>query len=76
MGILNKRKAFVKYPNGVTNNVNNYLFFRFYPKILPGSEIIVPMGEEKTPISLTEIIGVTSNILTLYLLVNSLNSLR
>jgi protein involved in polysaccharide export with SLBB domain len=72
----NKRKAFVKYPNGVTNNVNNYLFLRFYPKILPGSEIIVPIGEEKTPVSLTEIIGVTSNILTLYLLINSLNSLR
>jgi protein involved in polysaccharide export with SLBB domain len=38
-----KKKAYVIYPNGkaaVSNPV--FLFFRTYPKVLPGSQIVVP----------------------------------
>ncbi len=38
--------AYIKYPDGLNRPVRHILFFRNYPKVKPGSKIIVP---EKTP---------------------------
>ncbi|MDB5116109.1 MAG: hypothetical protein JWQ79_1601 [Mucilaginibacter sp.] len=38
--------AYIKYPDGLNQPVRHFLFFRNYPKVKPGSKIIVP---EKTP---------------------------
>jgi protein involved in polysaccharide export with SLBB domain len=38
--------AFIKYPDGLNLPIRHFLFFRVYPKVKPGSQIIVP---EKTP---------------------------
>lgn len=37
-----KRKVYVLYANGKAASTRNYVFFKSYPKIKPGSEIIVP----------------------------------
>jgi protein involved in polysaccharide export with SLBB domain len=38
-----KKKAYVIYPNGKAAVSNSaFLFFRTYPKVLPGSQIVVP----------------------------------
>lgn len=37
-----KGKSFVLYPNGSVDRTRKFLVFNFYPKIEPGSEIIVP----------------------------------
>ncbi|MEN9685665.1 MAG: hypothetical protein RLZZ28_1451 [Bacteroidota bacterium] len=42
----NRKKAYVQYSNGVTRTIHHFLFFKNYPKVHPGSKIIVP---EKTP---------------------------
>ena len=43
----NLRKAYIRYSNGINRKIHHFLFFRRYPKVLPGSKIIVP---EKTDI--------------------------
>ncbi|NCI48057.1 SLBB domain-containing protein [Sediminibacterium soli] len=42
----NLKKAYVQYSNGINKKIRHFLFFRNYPKVRPGSKIIVP---EKTP---------------------------
>jgi protein involved in polysaccharide export with SLBB domain len=41
----NLKKAYIQYSNGINRKIHHFLFFRNYPKVLPGSRIIVP---EKT----------------------------
>lgn len=36
------KKAYVQYSNGLNKKIGHFLFFRRYPKVLPGSKIIVP----------------------------------
>jgi protein involved in polysaccharide export with SLBB domain len=40
------RKSYVKYPNGMGRKSKNFLFFAVYPKVPPGSSVIVPMELE------------------------------
>lgn len=50
-------KAYVQYSNGINRKTKHFLFFRNYPKVLPGSKIIVPEGDgtKKTFLSMAEI---------------------
>ncbi len=54
--------AYIQYPDGLNQPVRHFLFFRHYPKVKPGSKIVVP---EKTPdskirISLGDISGIAA----------------
>lgn len=42
-----KNKLYVLYPNGKAAKTKHFLFFRSYPEIKPGSEVIVPGKVEK-----------------------------
>lgn len=52
--------AIVVYPNGSVDRTRKFLFFKFYPKIEPGSEIIVP-GKTTTGL---EQFGQASGVIT------------
>ena len=41
-----KRKSYVLYPNGSVDRTKKFLVFNIYPKVQPGSEIIVPQRPE------------------------------
>lgn len=41
----NKRKLLVTHPNGITDRTRQFLFFRSYPKVEPGSRIVVPLKD-------------------------------
>ena len=41
-----KVNSIIVYPNGSVDRTRKFLFFRFYPKVEPGSEIIVPAKTE------------------------------
>ena len=41
-----KKKTYVVYPNGQSASVDHILFFRRYPKVVPGTEVIVPQKPE------------------------------
>ncbi|MBV9988364.1 MAG: SLBB domain-containing protein [Chitinophagaceae bacterium] len=60
-----KSKVFVVYPNGKAAMTRHFLFFRHNPKVLPGSEIIVPIAAEKRSLQTGEIIGIASALASL-----------
>ena len=68
----NKKKAYVLYANGEVKGTKSFWFIKNYPKIEPGAIIIVPKKEIKKRVSLVEIIGITSSLATLVLLIKSL----
>lgn len=70
-----KSKVFVRYSNGEIKTVKNFLFFKFYPKLEPGAGIFVPTKvERKNKLSTQEIIGITTSLATLGILVQSLTN--
>ena len=59
------KNAYVVYANGKAATTKRFLFFKSYPKVLPGSEIIVPKKPEKKGLSTGEIIGISSALASL-----------
>jgi protein involved in polysaccharide export with SLBB domain len=59
-----KGKVYVLYANGNAAKTSHFLFFRQYPKVAPGSEVIVPKKHEVERRRLTtgEVIGITTAI--------------
>ncbi len=60
-----KKNAYVVYANGKAATTKHFLFFKSYPSILPGSEIIIPKKPERKGLSTGEIIGVSSALASL-----------
>ena len=71
-----RNRTYVIYPNGSAGATSNFLFIRSYPKILPGSEIVVPQRPEKESLPAAAWIAIGSGIstiaLTLVTLINTL----
>lgn len=67
----NLGKAYVQYSNGLNKKINHFLFFRFYPKVTPGSKIIVPEKNpnEKHGLTVFEISALTGILATLVSLI-------
>jgi protein involved in polysaccharide export with SLBB domain len=59
--------SYVQYPNGLNKPVRNFLVFRSYPPVLPGSIITVPKDnpDNKVRLGFAEISGITSAITAL-----------
>lgn len=64
-----KRAAYVMYANGSVEGTRNFLFFKSYPKIEPGSIIIIPQKPERKSLSTTETISITTALTTLMILI-------
>ena len=69
-----KKNVFVVYQNGKVKGTSSFLFFRFHPKLEPGSVIVVPQKEAKRPFNVQEIIGLASTLASLALIINTLTS--
>lgn len=67
-----RRKAYVVYANGNVKSTKNFLFVKFYPKIKPGCEIVIPKKEVKKPTSLVEITTIATSLTTLVFLIITL----
>ena len=66
--------VYVLYANGDIKATKSFLFFKKYPKLEPGAVILVPKKAEKTRMSIQEILGITTTLGTLALLINSLKT--
>jgi hypothetical protein len=66
-----RRKSYVIHPNGDIVATKSFLFFKNYPKVLPGSIIVVPK-KVKNPDAITtqEVLGLSSGFATLALLID------
>jgi protein involved in polysaccharide export with SLBB domain len=69
-----KSKAYIVYANGKASKTRRFLFFNIRPKVMPGSEIVVPLKLErkKSNTSTTEIIGISSAVASMVGLVISI----
>lgn len=66
-----KRGSYVVYANGAVKSTSTFLGLRFYPKIKPGAEIIVPPREERKRAPTAEIVGITTSLATIAVLIIS-----
>ena len=67
-----KKEVYVEYQNGLRKVTRNFLFFKFYPRVLPGSKVVVPEkdeNEQKT--SVGEIVGYTTSLVSIIALIKS-----
>jgi protein involved in polysaccharide export with SLBB domain len=67
-----KEKVYVVYANGEVSSTKRFLFFKTYPKIAPGALIVVPKKLQRKEKSLQELIGLSTALGTLGLLLKSL----
>ncbi|MDC3301305.1 SLBB domain-containing protein [Flavobacteriaceae bacterium] len=67
-----KKEVYVEYQNGLRKITKNFLFFKFYPRVFPGSKVVVPEkdeNEQKT--SVGEIVGYTTSLVSILALIKS-----
>ncbi|WP_369765664.1 SLBB domain-containing protein [Flavobacterium sp. WC2429] len=64
-----KKKAYIIYPNGKAAVTHSYFFIKSYPKVQPGSQIIVPEKPEVKKMSTGEWVSIGSVITSLALLI-------
>ncbi|NLU94404.1 SLBB domain-containing protein [Chitinophaga sp. Ak27] len=64
-----KRRTYVVYPNGEVKSTRKIFFFNKYPKVKAGSEIYVPTKRERRGLSGQEVIGLSSGIASIALIV-------
>ena len=68
-----KSRVYVVYQNGSINSTKSFLFFKNYPKLLPGAKVFVPKKSEKTnQTSVGEIVGYTTSLVSIIALIKSL----
>jgi protein involved in polysaccharide export with SLBB domain len=65
-------RAYVIYANGEIKSTKNFIFFKTYPKIEPGALIVVPKKAERNKMSIQELLGITTALSTLGLLVKTI----
>jgi protein involved in polysaccharide export with SLBB domain len=74
-GFDNKAKrsgTYIVYANGDVARTKKFLFFNFYPKAEPGSEVIVPKKPLKNPIVANQLLNFTTGLATLILAINQI----
>ena len=64
-----KKKAYIIYPNGKAAVANSFLFIRYYPKVLPGSQIVVPEKPDTKKMTTGEWVSIGSVMTSLALLI-------
>ncbi|MCF8317800.1 MAG: SLBB domain-containing protein [Haliscomenobacter sp.] len=67
-----KRRSYVIYANGSVKSTSKIFFFNNYPAIEPGAELFVPQKEEKRPLSAGEIVGISSGLASLAVIILNL----
>ena len=60
-----KKKAYIIYPNGKAAVASSFLFIRSYPKVKPGSQIIVPEKPESKKMSTGEFVSIAGVLASL-----------
>ncbi|MGC9341486.1 MAG: SLBB domain-containing protein [Bacteroidales bacterium] len=67
-----RNRSYVIYANGSIDKTGHFLFFNNYPKVEPGAEIVVPRRPPREKMSTQEVVGLTSTLTSLALVVVTL----
>jgi protein involved in polysaccharide export with SLBB domain len=55
-----KKKSYIIYPNGKAAVATSFLFFKSYPKVIAGSQIVIPERPESKKLTVGEIVSISS----------------
>ncbi|MDB0022479.1 SLBB domain-containing protein [Flavobacteriaceae bacterium] len=67
-----KKEVYVEYQNGLRKVTKNFLFFKFYPRVYPGSKIVIPEKDEnRNKTSVGDIVGYTTSLVSIIALIKS-----
>lgn len=69
-----KSKSYIIYANGTSAQTKSFLFFKNYPKVEPGAEIVVPRKPERVPMTAQAWVAIGSSIATLALVIDRLTN--
>ena len=67
-----KNKIYVAYANGDVKTTKRFLYIKRYPKLAPGAVIFVPEKSLKEKMSTAELMGITTSIATLGILIKTI----
>ena len=67
-----KNKIYVAYANGDVKTTKRFLYIKRYPKLAPGAVIFVPEKSVKEKMSTAELMGITTSIATLGILIKTM----
>ncbi|HLK98683.1 MAG TPA: SLBB domain-containing protein, partial [Hymenobacter sp.] len=74
-----RKRSYVVYANGSVDRTRRFMFFNIYPRVEPGSEVVIPR-ETRSPLTPQQILGqataITSSIFTLILGVLAFRNIR
>lgn len=68
-----RKRTYVIYANGEVARTKQFLGIRGYPNIEPGAEVIVPSKGPKIPIRPGDILGLSTGLATLVLIISQIN---
>lgn len=79
---LARKKPFVVYMNGKIAKTKRFLFFKIYPKIEPGCEVVVPVKDNSNRMSTAETVAISTSVTSMaatistivYTVVNTVNN--
>lgn len=69
-----KSMVYILYANGLVDKTNKIVFFNNYPKVKPGAEIIVPQKIKRERKSAQEILGITTGISALAMVILAISN--
>jgi protein involved in polysaccharide export with SLBB domain len=69
----NKKQTYVVYANGAVKRTKGFFGIRNFPPIEPGAEVIVPTKGPRIPLRLGDVVGVTTGLATLALVLSQIN---
>ncbi|WP_209329976.1 SLBB domain-containing protein [Lunatimonas salinarum] len=69
----NRKRTYVVYANGEVSRTKNFFGLRVYPAIEPGAEVFVPTKGPRIPIRPGELVGLTTGLATLVLIISQIN---
>nr|WP_321405968.1 SLBB domain-containing protein [uncultured Carboxylicivirga sp.] len=70
-----KGKTYVLYPNGASSATKGFLFFRSYPKVTPGAEIVIPKKPEREGMPPQAWIAIASSLASIGLTIATIANL-
>jgi protein involved in polysaccharide export with SLBB domain len=69
----NRKQTYVVYANGAVKRTKGVLGIKDFPPVEPGAEVIVPTKGPRPPLRLGDIVGVTTGLATLALVMSQIN---
>ncbi len=69
----NRKQTYVVYANGAVKRTKGLFGIRSYPAVEPGAEVIIPSKGPKVPLRLGDLVGVTTGLATLALVLSQIN---